>query len=114
MTAAGRPRISDFQRAVYQALLRVPRGRVTTYGLLAEHLGRGSPRAVGQALRRNPFAPRVPCHRVIAADLTAGGFGGERRGRQVARKRALLAAEGVRFGGDGRLLEPGRVHRFGS
>ena len=105
-------RISPFQRRVYSALLRVQRGRVTTYGLLARRLGCRSAQAVGQALRRNPFAPAVPCHRVIAADLTLGGFQGRRGGASLARKRALLAKEGVAFDAAGRLAEPWRVFAF--
>jgi methylated-DNA-[protein]-cysteine S-methyltransferase len=104
--------VTPFQGRVYDALQRVPRGRVTTYALLAAAAGCGSARAVGQALRRNPFAPRVPCHRVIASDLTPGGFAGRVAGRQLARKLRLLKAEGVRFGADGRLADPSRVHRF--
>lgn len=103
---------TPFQQRVYEALCRVPKGKVTTYGLLARHLKCGSPRAVGQALRRNPFAPRVPCHRVIAADLRLGGFCGARDGTQIRRKQRLLAAEGVAFDAQGRLADPGRVFRF--
>ena len=103
--------VSSFQRRVYTALRRVPRGRVTTYKRLAEAIGCGSPRAVGQALRRNPFAPDVPCHRVIASDLTLGGFRGGRDGAAARRKRQLLSAEGVRFR-SGILAEPERVYRF--
>jgi methylated-DNA-[protein]-cysteine S-methyltransferase len=101
--------VTDFQRRVYNALLDVPAGRVTTYGLLAQHIGCRAARAIGQALRRNPFAPRVPCHRVIASDLTLGGFSGHRQGPEVVRKRRLLAREGVLFDtATGRLTEPGR------
>jgi len=75
----------------------IPPGRVSTYGALALHIGCASPRAVGQALRRNPFAPEVPCHRVIASDLTPGGFAGQRHGLELDRKLAILAAEGVAF-----------------
>jgi methylated-DNA-[protein]-cysteine S-methyltransferase len=67
---------------------------------------------VGQALRRNPYAPRVPCHRVIAADLTLGGFRGACAGAERQAKRALLAREGVRFDTCGRLAEPARLFRF--
>ncbi|MBI3985983.1 MAG: MGMT family protein [Lentisphaerae bacterium] len=100
-----------FQKKVYAAVRRIPRGRVTTYRLLAECIGCRSCRAVGQALRRNPFAPAVPCHRVIASDLRIGGFSGKRSGREVVRKRKLLESEGVRFRA-GRLREPSRVFRF--
>ena len=102
---------SDFQNSVYAALREVPRGRVTTYGFLARRVGCASARAVGQALRKNPFAPEVPCHRVIASDLTIGGFRGGRRGRDVVEKRRMLSKEGVRFV-SGRLEEPERVFRF--
>jgi methylated-DNA-[protein]-cysteine S-methyltransferase len=101
--------VTPFRRRVYEALLTVPRGRVTTYGILAHAIGCRSPRAVGQALRQNPFAPTVPCHRVIASDLTPGGFAGETAGAELARKLELLAAEGVRFVA-GKLAEPDRLH----
>ena len=103
---------TPFQLRVYDALCLVPRGQVTTYALLARHVRCGSARAVGQALRRNPFAPQVPCHRVIAADLRIGGFCGARDGTQIRRKRALLATEGVTFDAKGRLADPARVFRF--
>jgi len=104
--------ITPFQQRVYDALRRVPAGYVTTYGRLARHLACRSARAVGQALRRNPFAPEVPCHRVIAADLRIGGFCGARDGAQIRRKRALLAKEGVAFDAEGRLTDHSRVFRF--
>ena len=100
---------TPFQRRVYAALCEVPAGRVTTYGLLARRIGCGSARAVGGALRRNPFAPRVPCHRVIAADGSIGGFRGETQGAAIQEKRARLRAEGVTFGRDGRLSDPSRM-----
>ena len=109
---AGRARggraVTGFQQRVYGALQGVPRGRVTTYGDLACVIGCRSARAVGQALCRNPFAPRVPCHRVIASDLTIGGFQGESGGAAVRRKMRLLAGEGVLFAG-GRLVDRGRL-----
>jgi methylated-DNA-[protein]-cysteine S-methyltransferase len=104
--------ITAFQNRIYEALQEVPRGRVTTYALLARRVGCGSPRAVGQALRRNPFAPEVPCHRVIASDLTIGGFQGERAGSSIEKKLKMLAAEGVSFR-NGKLSEPARLYSFG-
>ena len=105
--------LTPFQRRVYDALLRVPRGHVTTYGFLAREVRCGSAQAVGQALRHNPYAPQVPCHRVIAADLSLGGFCGARTGAEIRRKRRLLASEGVMFTADGRLREAWRVFAFG-
>ena len=97
---------TQFERRVYAALGEVPPGRVTTYGALARRIGTGSARAVGQALRRNPFAPEVPCHRVIASDGKIGGYAGKTDGEKLDRKRRLLAAEGVEFDEQGRLLDP--------
>jgi len=103
--------VTSFQQRVYDATRGIPRGKVTTYKLLGAAIGCGSSRAVGQALRRNPFAPVVPCHRVIRSDLTLGGFGGKTSGPKLRRKIALLAKEGVHFT-EGRLSEPNRVHTF--
>lgn len=105
----GNKPVSAFCEQVYEVVRAIPRGRVATYGGVARALGCGSARAVGQALRRNPFAPRVPCHRVIASDLRLGGFQGRRSGAATARKRRRLAAEGVRFDASGRLCEPERL-----
>ncbi len=97
--------LTPFRQRVYLALLDVPRGRVTTYGALARRIGCRSPQAVGQALKANPFAPRVPCHRVVSADGSLGGFCGQRTGTEIVRKRSLLESEGVRFTSDGKVDE---------
>jgi methylated-DNA-[protein]-cysteine S-methyltransferase len=102
--------ISPFAARVYAALKRIPRGQVITYAALARRVGCRSPRAVGQALRANPFAPSVPCHRVITSDLTPGGFVGKTNGPELQRKLSLLAAEGVKFA-NGRLADPRRAIR---
>lgn len=106
---AAHPQVTPFRRKVYEALLEVPRGFVTTYGLLAQRIGCASAQAVGGALRENPFAPEVPCHRVVASDLSLGGFCGCREGCEIARKAALLHGEGVGFGENGRLSEARQV-----
>lgn len=89
----GSTEITSFQRRVYLALLDVPAGTTITYGELAKCIGCRSAQAIGQALRRNPFAPDVPCHRVVAADGSLGGYMGERAGEQIEYKRRLLEAE---------------------
>lgn len=89
------PSITPFQRRVYLELLNVPRGQTITYGELACRIGCRSAQAVGQALRRNPFAPHVPCHRVVAADGSLCGFNGQRTGEQIERKHQLLLEEGA-------------------
>jgi len=85
--------ITEFQRKVYLELLNVPRGETISYKELAERIGCRSAQAVGQALKRNPFAPDVPCHRVISSDGSIGGFHGQRDGEMIAKKRQLLASE---------------------
>lgn len=87
------PQITEFQRRVYLALLDVPRGATITYKQLGEKIGCRSAQAIGQALRRNPYAPDVPCHRVIASDGSLGGFFGQRDGEMIERKRRLLEEE---------------------
>lgn len=104
-------RVTPFQQRVYECLRRVPRGRVVTYRELARAVGCRSAQAVGQALKKNPFAPEVPCHRVIKSDLRVGGFCGETDGESVRRKVALLEAEGVVWC-DGRLRDASALYRF--
>jgi methylated-DNA-[protein]-cysteine S-methyltransferase len=90
-------KVTPFQQKVYAACRRIPCGKVTTYGELAREIGCRSARAVGQALRHNPFAPEVPCHRVVRSDRSLGGFSGETDGPEVTRKRDRLLKEGVPF-----------------
>lgn len=85
--------ITPFQKRVYLALLDVPSSQTITYGELARRIGCRSAQAVGQALKRNPFAPEVPCHRIIAADGSLGGYNGKREGEEIERKRELLDKE---------------------
>ena len=89
--------LTPFRQRVLLALCQVPPGRFTTYAAISEYL-KSSPRAVGNALRNNPFAPRVPCHRVMASGGGIGGFGGEwgPQGKHTGEKVRLLKAEGVR------------------
>jgi methylated-DNA-[protein]-cysteine S-methyltransferase len=97
------PRLTEFRRLVYEATQRIPPSMVATYGWIVQEIGRGSPRAIGGALRANPYAPRVPCHRVVAANGSLLGFGGSSQAEAIARKRTLLTREGVRFDASGRV-----------
>jgi O-6-methylguanine DNA methyltransferase len=93
--------ISAFQHAVYNACSRIPSGYVATYRDVAIAIGRpGAVRAVGNALNKNPFAPTVPCHRVVRSDGRVGGFASG-----SVRKTALLQKEGV-------CVQNGRVQMF--
>ena len=62
-------------------------------------------------MKRNPFAPEVPCHRVIASDLKTGGFAGQREGAKIRKKLRLLKEEGVEFK-DGQLADDSLVWEF--
>lgn len=106
-------RITPFQQRVYAACRRIPRGRVSTYRWLGEAVGCKSARAIGQALKRNPFAPEVPCHRVVRSDRSLGGFSGQTSGGEVRRKREMLRAEGVRFGPNDRVEESALIRLAG-
>jgi len=88
---------------VYSLAKQVPKGKVTSYGGLAAAIGRPeAARAIGSIMHVNPYAPVVPCHRVVHKDGRVGGFG-DRRG--VAKKIELLADEGV-------MVKDGRVKDF--
>lgn len=88
--------LTPFRQRTLLALCQVPAGHYTTYAALSEFLG-SCPRAVGNAMRNNPFAPRVPCHRVVASDGGIGGFGGDwgSEGRHAREKVKLLREERV-------------------
>ena len=89
--------VTEFQQRVYDACQKIPVGRVATYAALAREIGCDSPRAVGRALGVNPFAPQVPCHRVIRSDGSIGGFKGETSGSPIQQKLLRLSTEGIRF-----------------
>ena len=87
--------VTPFHRTVYRKTGQIPRGQVTTYGLIARSLGSVQlSRAVGHANAANPFVLVVPCHRVVPWTLEVGNYG---RGPQL--KRELLKREGVSFEG---------------
>ena len=95
--------VAPFERRVYEITRGIAPGRTLSYGEVARLLGDpGAARAVGQALGRNPFAPIVPCHRVLAAGGRIGGFSA--RGGATAKLR-LLAIEGARAGGEPDLFD---------
>jgi methylated-DNA-[protein]-cysteine S-methyltransferase len=109
------PSLTPYRKKLYTTLLSVPRGQHTTYAAMSEYLD-SSARAVGNGMRNNPFAPDVPCHRVLASNGSIGGFNGEwgKDGKDAGKKLALLRGEGVRFDGLGKVVgEPFRkFHLF--
>jgi len=91
---------TDFQKSVWDALVKIPYGSTTSYGALAKKLGhRNGARAVGYANGSNPIGLIVPCHRVIGSDGSLTGYGGG-----LPLKRALLAFEAENAGKAGDLF----------
>jgi methylated-DNA-[protein]-cysteine S-methyltransferase len=85
--------VPEFNRKVYAIARTIPPGKTLTYGEIAHRIGMpGSAQAVGQAMGHNPFAPIVPCHRVLAAGGKDGGFSAN---GGVATKRRMLVIEGA-------------------
>jgi len=83
--------VTEFENKVYEVVKKIPKGEVRTYGWVAKQIGQPkAARAVGNALNKNPFAPKVPCHRVVAKN-SLGGFA-----RGLAAKRKLLRSEGYK------------------
>lgn len=93
-------RVPAYSKKVLAALAAIPRGKVSSYRGVASKTGSpGGARAAGQGCAKNPFPILFPCHRVIRADGSLGGFGGG-----LTLKRALLEMEGVRFDQCGKVL----------
>lgn len=95
--------LTAFRKQTLSMLCQIPRGQYSTYQAMSDYITKTShktcARAVGNAMRNNPFAPEVPCHRILAADGTLGGFGGHwgEAGKFADKKHELLKEEGVRF-----------------
>jgi methylated-DNA-[protein]-cysteine S-methyltransferase len=79
-----------FNENVWKLCKQIPKGKVTTYKLIADELGNKAYRAVGGALNKNPYWPEVPCHRVVGSDGSLTGFASG-----LDKKRDLLIAEGI-------------------
>ena len=83
---------SAFQIRVWQLIAKIPKGKVTTYKEIAKALNTKAYRAVGSAVAKNPYAPKVPCHRVVNSN---GNIGNYSANGGVAKKIELLKSEGV-------------------
>ena len=84
---------TKFQLKVWNYLRKIPRGSLKTYSQVAKAIGKPrAVRAVANAIGKNPYAPRIPCHRVIRSDGSLGGYSGK---GGVKTKRFLLQKEGI-------------------
>ncbi len=86
---------TEFQLKVWAYLSKIPRGKVKTYSQVAKAIGKPlAVRAVANAIGKNPYAPKIPCHRVIRSDGSLGGYSGK---GGVKTKRFLLQKEGIKL-----------------
>lgn len=81
---------NSFSKRCYELLRKVPSGKVTTYKALAEAMGTKAYRAVGTAMNKNPYAPEVPCHRVVNSNGNVGKFA-----HGTKKKVEMLKKEGI-------------------
>ena len=103
-----------FSEKVYALCSRIPKGKVSTSKEIGKAIGSSGMvyRAVGVALKHNPRAPVVPCHRVVASDGRIGGFHGHTSGPFIEKKIALLKKEGVEVNA-GKIVDfAKKLHRF--
>jgi O-6-methylguanine DNA methyltransferase len=106
---ASSPTLTPFRKQTLTLLCQIPRGRWSTYQAMSDHITATShktcARAVGNAMRNNPYAPDVPCHRILSSDGSIGGFGGHwgAEGKFAGEKRELLGEEGVVFDSKGKV-----------
>ena len=98
----------SIDKKIYKKLLKVPKGKITTYGELAKAVGlTNGQRAVGKIMNKNPYPGIIPCHRVVKADGKVGGYA---YGEEI--KINMLEKEGVKIK-DGKILDlKKKTHRF--
>ncbi len=82
----------NFSQKVWNFTKKIPKGKVSTYKEIAKALNTKAYRAVGTALKNNPYAPKVPCHRVINSNGTIGGYKGKLNNKE---KIKILKKEGI-------------------
>jgi methylated-DNA-[protein]-cysteine S-methyltransferase len=94
-------RLPSYTQKTLKATAQIPIGYVASYGAIAKAVG-GGPRAVGNVMASNPFAPIIPCHRVVKSDFGLGGYGGGLKVKfelLVKEKRGFLASKGIAVNG---------------
>jgi methylated-DNA-[protein]-cysteine S-methyltransferase len=77
--------LTDFEKRVLALTKKIPRGKVTTYKIIAKKLNTKAYRAVGAALRKNKTPLIIPCHRVVNSDGTVGGYKGKKHSTEKIR-----------------------------
>ncbi len=98
---------TTFNEKCYSVLVKVPKGKVTTYKEIARKLNTKAYRAVGNAMNKNPYAPKVPCHRVVNSNGNIGGFASG-----VKNKIKMLRKEGIEIDKDNKINLKKYLYRF--
>jgi len=84
-----------FSEKCYKLLKKVPKGKITTYKEIANSLGTKAYQAVGNAMNKNPYAPKVACHRVVKSNGEVGGFAsGTKNKIKILKKEGILIKRG--------------------
>ncbi len=83
---------NKFYEKIYAKLKEVPKGKITTYKILAKAINSKAYRAIGTALKKNPYSPIVPCHRVVRSNKNVGGFA-----KSSKKKIEMLKKEGIKI-----------------
>ena len=95
---------------ILKFLNKIPKGKVTTYGVLARAVG-SSPRAIGQVMRHNDRPETYPCYKVVASDGKIHGYSGCLKGAKVGRKISLLKKDGIKIE-NGKIDLKKHLHKF--
>ncbi len=99
--------VMRFSDSVYSLAKKIPKGKVSTYKMIAEKLGCKAYQAVGNALNKNPYSPIVPCHRIVTSDGRLGGFA-----TGIKNKIKLLGNEGIKIK-QGKIIDfENKLYRF--
>jgi len=84
----------NFSKRVWELTKKIPKGKVSTYKEIAKAIGTKAYRAIGNALKKNPYPIRIPCHRVVCSDGSLGGYKGKTNNKE---KKRLLEKEGIKI-----------------
>jgi O-6-methylguanine DNA methyltransferase len=88
---------TKFEQEVWNALKLIPKGKITTYKEIANYLNTKGIRAVANAVAKNPYAPKIPCHRVVKSNAQIGGYsakGGIKTKIELLKKEGVFVKEG--------------------
>ena len=101
-----------FYNKVYNLTKKIPKRKISTYKIIGDKLETKAYRLIGQALKNNPYAPKVPCHRVINSKGELHGFSGSKSQKSLNKKANLLKKEGIKIKNNKILNFKKILHKF--